>query len=157
MTDAPNMPATTQLDSPNQKTSLLKRAATPAAAFYWLTLYVGTHIPNPDMLIGNHVSDKVLHFSAYFVLYIVLATRIRIIHEAWPSVRQTIILAAVTSLYSALDEITQGIPIINRYPDVMDAVADCAGVAAAILVVGLVYWSEKRIRADSRNENSTDP
>jgi VanZ family protein len=156
MTDTSENAASEFSDTAAGKVTFLKRVATPAAACYWLALYTGTHIPNPDMLIGNHVSDKVLHFSAYFVLYIVLATRIRIIHEAWPSVRQTIILAAITGLYSAFDEITQGIPIINRYPDVMDAVADCAGVAAAMIVVGLVDWSENRIRAASRNEPSTD-
>ena len=139
-----------------QKPSILKRLATPAAACYWLALYVGTHIPNPDMLIGAHVSDKVLHFSAYFGLYLVLATRIRILHEAWPTMRQTIILAAMTSLYSAFDEITQGIPIINRHPDIMDAVADCGGVVAAIFVVGIVDWSKKRIRAASHDADSTD-
>lgn len=139
-----------------QKRSFLKRLATPATTCYWLALYVGTHIPNPDMLIGDHVSDKVLHFSAYFGLYLVLATRIRILHEAWPTMWQTIILAAMTSLYSAFDEITQGIPIINRYPDIMDAVADCAGVAVAIFVVGIIDWSEKRIRAASHVADSTD-
>ena len=128
-----------------EKPSLLKRVATPAAVCYWLALFVGTHIPNPQMLIGEHVSDKVLHFSAYFGLYLVLATRIRILYDSWPTIRQTIILAAMT-LYSAFDEITQGIPIINRYPDMMDAVADCAGVVAAIFIVGLVDWSERRIR-----------
>jgi len=138
------------------KVAFLKKVATPVAAIYWLALYVGTHIPNPDMLIGAHVSDKVLHFSAYFGLYLVLATRIRIIHEAWPTMRQTIILAAMTSLYSAFDEITQGIPIINRHPDIMDAVTDCGGVVAAIFAVGIVDWSEKRIRAVSHVADSTD-
>ena len=138
------------------KPSILRRLATPAATCYWPALYVGTHIPNPEMLIGSHVSDKVLHFSAYFGLYLVLAVRIRIVHEAWPTMRQTIILAAMTSLYSAFDEITQGIPIINRHPDIMDAVADCSGVVAAIFVVGIVDWSEKRIRAASSVEDSTD-
>lgn len=144
------------VDSNCQKPSFLKRLATPAAACYWLALYVGTHIPNPDMLIGDHVSDKVLHFSAYFGLYFVLAARIRLLHEAWPTMRQTIILAAMTSLYSAFDEITQGIPIINRYPDIMDAVADCVGVLAAIFFVGIVDWSENRIRAASHVADSTD-
>ena len=136
--------------------SFLKMVATPAIAVYWLALYVGTHIPNPDMLIGPHVSDKVLHFSAYFGLYLVLAVRIRIVHEAWPTMRQTVILAAMTSLYSAFDEITQGISIINRHPDIMDAVADCAGVVTAIFVVGIVDWAEKIIRAASPVEDSTD-
>jgi VanZ family protein len=143
-------------NSDHPKRSFLKRVATPAAASYWLALYIGTHSPNPDMLIGAHVSDKVLHFSAYFGLYLVLAIRIRILHEAWPTMRQTIILAAMTSLYSAFDEITQGIPIINRHPDIMDAVADCGGVVAAILVVGIVDWSEKRIRAASHDADNTD-
>jgi len=152
----PDLSNQTAANSDYGKPSILKRLATPAAACYWLALYVGTHIPNPDMLIGAHVSDKVLHFSAYFGLYLVLATRIRIIHEAWPTMRQTIILAAITSLYSAFDEITQGVPIINRHPDIMDAVADCGGVVVAILVVGIADWSEKRIRAASPVEDSTD-
>lgn len=142
--------------SSHRLSSFLKKVATPAAAIYWLALYVGTHIPNPEMLIGPHVSDKVLHFSAYFGLYLVLAVRIRILSDAWPTMRQTIILAAMTSLYSAFDEITQGIPIINRHPDIMDAVADCAGVVSAIFVIGIVDWSEKRIRAASPVEDSTD-
>lgn len=153
MPDPPNQPVA---NSDRGRTLILKRVATPAAAIYWLALYVGTHIPNPDMLIGAHVSDKILHFSAYFGLYMVLAVRIRIVHEAWPTMRQTIILAAMTSLYAAFDEITQGIPIINRYPDIMDAVADCGGIAAAIFVVGIADWSEKRIRAASPVEDSTD-
>lgn len=142
--------------SSHRLSSFLKKVATPAAAIYWLALYVGTHIPNPDMLIGPHVSDKVLHFSAYIGLYLVLAVRIRILSDAWPTMRQTIILAAMTSLYSAFDEITQGIPIINRHPDIMDAVADCSGVVSAILVIGIVDWGEKRIRAASPVEDSTD-
>jgi VanZ family protein len=153
MPDSANQPAATSV---HRISSFLTKVATPAAAIYWLALYVGTHIPNPDMLIGAHVSDKVLHFGAYFGLYLVLAVRIRILREAWPTVRQTIILAAMTSLYSAFDEITQGIPIINRHPDIMDAVADCGGVVAAIFVVGIVDWSEKRIRAASPVEAGTD-
>ena len=154
------MQISTDQSAPNNsggKVSLLKRAATPAATCYWLALYVGTHIPNPEILIGPHVSDKVLHFSAYFGLYLILAIRIRILRNAWPTMRQTIMLVAITSLYSAFDEITQGIPIINRYPDVMDAVADCAGVITAMVAVGVIDWSEKRIRAASPIEDSTDP
>lgn len=153
MSDSADQPTKT---SDHRISSFLKKVATPAAAIYWLALYVGTHIPNPEMLIGAHVSDKVLHFSAYFGLYLVLAVRIRILSDAWPTMRQTIILAAMTSLYSAFDEITQGIPIINRHPDLMDAVADCSGVVSAILVIGIVDWSEKRIRAASPVEDSTD-
>lgn len=153
MSNPADQPAKT---SDHRIPSFLKMVATPAVAVYWLALYVGTHIPNPDMLIGPHVSDKVLHFSAYFGLYLVLAVRIRIVHEAWPTMRQTVILAAMTSLYSAFDEITQGISIINRHPDIMDAVADCAGVVTAIFVVGIVDWAEKIIRAASPVEDSTD-
>jgi len=153
MSNPADQPAKT---SEHRISSFLKMVATPATAVYWLALYVGTHIPNPDMLIGPHVSDKVLHFFAYFGLYLVLAVRIRIVHEAWPTIRQTVILAAMTSLYSAFDEITQGIPIINRHPDIMDAVADCAGVATAIFIVGIVDWTEKRTRAASPVEDSMD-
>lgn len=156
MSDAADPQGISQSANKARTGSFLKRAATPVAAGYWLTLYVGTHIPNPEMLIGPHTSDKLLHFSAYFILYAVLALRIRILHEAWPTRRQTIILAAVTSLFSAFDEITQGIPIINRYPDLMDAVADCSGVVAAMLVISLVDWAESRIRTDSRDRHHTD-
>lgn len=136
--------------------TLLKRIATPATVGYWLALYIGTHIPNPKVLDELHVSDKTLHFSAYFGLYLLLAVRIRIIHESWPTGRQTIALFLLTSLYSAFDEITQGLPMINRHPDVLDAVADCTGVIAAILAVRLIAWSEKRIWPPAPTESTQD-
>lgn len=156
MTNTDDQINTDRASNASGMNALLKRAATPIAVCYWLALYVGTHIPNPKLLMDTHVSDKLMHFSAYFGLYIVLALRIRIVHEAWPNMRQTIILAAITSLYSAFDEITQGIPIINRYPDVMDAVADCAGILAATFVIGVVDWSEKKIRGTSQVDRSMD-
>lgn len=139
--------------SPFDRT-LLKRIATPATVGYWLALYIGTHIPNPRVLDELHVSDKTLHFSAYFGLYLLLAIRIRIIHESWPTVRQTIALFLMTCLYSAFDESTQGLPMINRHPDVMDAVADCTGVIAAILAVRLIAWGEKRIWSPAHTEST---
>lgn len=136
--------------------TLLKRIATPATIGYWLALYIGTHIPNPRVLDELHVSDKTLHFSAYFGLYLLLAVRIRIIHESWPTMRQTITLSLMTCVYSAFDEITQGLPMINRHPDLLDAVADCTGVIAAILVVRLIAWSEERIWPPAPTESTQD-
>lgn len=147
MPDAPKQQEPEFPASPDRKTSLLKRLATPAAAGFWILLYVSTHVPNPDAIVDTHLGDKVLHFSAYFALFVVLAVRIRIIHESWPNRRQTVNLWIITSLYAAFDEITQGIPIINRYPDVMDAVADCSGVIAAIVLVQIIGWCEGKLRA----------
>lgn len=124
-------------------------------AAYWLALYVGTHIPNPKVLDELHVSDKTLHFSAYFGLYLILAVRLRIIHELWPSVRQTVMLCLITCLFSGFDEITQGLPVINRHPDLIDAVADCTGVFAAVLAVRVIAWSEKRLWPRSGAESTS--
>lgn len=141
----------------DRKKTIVSRTANAVAVCYWLTMFAGTHIPQPELIIGPDVSDKFLHFSAYFCLYVVLAVRTRLIRSQWPDVRHTLVLTALTTSYSAFDELTQGLPGINRFPDLQDAIADCCGVAAAILVMAIVAWSERRLRADASHGDSTDP
>ena len=107
-------------------------------AAYWLAMFVGTHIPNPEAIIGPEVSDKLLHFSAYFVLMALLLMRHRLTEGRWASGPQLWRLLAVVCLYAAADELLQAVPGINRHADVQDALADIAGAVGAVAAAGLV-------------------
>ena len=98
-------------------------------------MFVGTHIPNPDAIISPNVSDKLLHFGAYFTLSLLLSLRIQVLSCFWPSKRELGLIAGVCVVYAVLDEALQAIPIVNRHADPFDAIADVAGTATAILCV----------------------
>lgn len=107
---------------------------------YWLAMFVGTHIPNPEVLISPETSDKLLHFLAYMVLYSLLAIRHRLHHRLWPEGRAAGRLLMIAGGYAVLDEVLQGIPGIHRQPDIMDALADAAGLLSAATLVILWRW-----------------
>jgi hypothetical protein len=101
-----------------------------AFGLFWLALFVGTHIPISEDMLPPVGGDKVLHFSAYLVLSLLLAT-------AWQPAggilsRRHLMIAWIAVLaYAALDEITQ-IPV-GRDCDIKDWLADAAGAAIGIL------------------------
>ena len=51
---------------PNRATRAMK-ILWSLTAIYWLTIFTLTHLP-PTRLPQTHVSDKVEHFTAYFIL-----------------------------------------------------------------------------------------
>ena len=113
--------------------------ANGVVAGYWLAMFVGTHIPNPEAIIGPEVSDKLLHFAAYFVLMALLAGRERLLNAQWPASQKLGRWLLLLTAYAAIDELLQAVPGINRHADLYDALADIAGaVSAAILVF---IWS----------------
>ena len=117
---------------------------TAIIAAYWLAMFIGTHIPNPEAIIGPEVSDKLLHFLAYFVLTALLLTRLQTLNRSWPTGWRMARLLSVVCIYATADELLQGIPGINRHPDVLDALADMSGAAGACLIFVLLSC----IRAD---------
>lgn len=124
--------------------------ATPAVSLYWLAMFTGTHMPNPEAVIGPEVSDKLLHFLAYFVLYVLLSARFRVVHAEFPKRRDHFRLLALTSAYAVVDELLQAVPIINRHADVEDAVADWSGLIAGAVVVWMIERLSRRT-ANRRN------
>ncbi|MHC4875348.1 MAG: VanZ family protein [Planctomycetota bacterium] len=107
-------------------------------AAYWLSMFVGTHIPNPEAVIGPEVSDKLLHFAAYFVLMTLLLGRHRLATGRRATRLELCRLLIVVGLYAVADELLQAIPGINRHADVQDALADLAGAGGAVVIAGLL-------------------
>ena len=107
------------------------RLAIVVLAAYWLCIFVGTHLPNMGEIVDLRfeVNDKVKHFSAFFLLggllcYVTNSPR-------W--LKRFAIIGVVGMTYAAIDEITQNF-IPGRYPDVLDFVADAAGLWTAIAI-----------------------
>lgn len=116
-----------------------QRAINGFVAAYWIAMFVGTHIPNPEAIIGPEVSDKLLHFVAYFGLASLLIGRRRLLASQWPTPRQLSRLLILVGVYAAVDELLQLVPGINRHADVWDALADGAGALTAAVFTGA--WS----------------
>lgn len=113
-------------------------------ACYWLTLFVGTHLPAVADF-SPRVNDKAKHFSAFFLLggllcYVTTSTRVR---------SRFLAIAVVGMAYAAIDEMTQAL-VPGRYADVMDFVADTAGLLSAIALYLLVRYILKG-RLDAAN------
>ena len=135
--------------SPETHTGKSRRwLANGAVAGYWLAMFVGTHIPNPEAIIGPEVSDKLLHFVAYFVLMTLLAGRERLLSVRWPAGRKLGHLLLLVTAYAATDELLQAVPGINRHADLYDALADFAGAFAAAILVFI--WGSLASRGSSR-------
>lgn len=102
--------------------------AKPAFGLYTVVLLTATHWPQEAGLPPIPASDKVQHFVAYFLWTGLLLFAWNIVSH-----RGTILVMVLGMSLAALDEVTQGIPGINRSPDALDWVADAIGVIASAL------------------------
>lgn len=127
---------------PTEAAEPASRSAAPvwgaALAVYWITLFVATHVPTPQLVESAMQlnGDKAIHLAAYFVLTTLACGFARA--SGWRTVLGLPMLVGVAVVvigYGVLDEVTQ--PIVNRVCDVLDGVADTAGVLAAI---GVQRW-----------------
>jgi len=102
-------------------------------AGYWVLLVVLTHVP-PARVPAAPVSDKLLHFVAYFILTLLLILSLR---EARLRFAAAIATASVIALaYGVADELVQ--KLVGRHCSLRDWLADAAGVAAAVLLATLI-------------------
>jgi VanZ family protein len=100
-----------------------------AAALFAFVMAILPHPPN----IPLHPSDKIQHVTAFAVLAALGAW-------AYPSARLRA-LALRLSLFGALIEIVQAIPVLHRDSDVVDWIAD---TLACSLVLLLIWWRWRR-------------
>lgn len=121
----------------------LRSSLTLVLALYWLALFVGTHIPNPQDFLPEDVSDKTLHLLAYAGLATLLLVRERLVE--WVTWGRGLTLLAVVVAYGALDELLQAIPSLNRTADFGDWAADVLGASTALAVFLLVQWTLRRL------------
>jgi len=134
----------------------LRPLATPALAAYWLLIFLATHVPNPEDLPAPDVSDKLLHFSAYFVLYALLSVWHRLLTSGWPGGNCQLKFLLLTTSYAALDELLQMLPGINRNADWLDGIAVCGGLLTAAAIVWLIRFRVEGIRRSSQAEQIGD-
>jgi VanZ family protein len=109
------------------------KLAIVALAVYWPTLFILAHIPIPGKVRDAGVSDKALHFLAYLILvflfWIVLNPNRKV---CWRKAASWLVLLTML-VYGIMDELLQG--YWGRSCDVMDLVADLAGIFAGLILL----------------------
>jgi VanZ family protein len=104
---------------------------------YWIILLSATSIPS-DGIPTTAVSDKVMHFTAYFGLGVLLNLTFIFQNKfsflKYKSAAATIIIG---SIYGGLDEFHQHF-IPGRSMEFLDFVADFAGLVLAVVFVILL-------------------
>lgn len=111
-----------------------------ALAVYWLALFATTHLPIERLPEPVADSDKLIHFTAFAGLAALLWLFLRA-RPGGATVRTAALAAAVLVPYAILDEYTQ--QLVGRHTDVLDGIADVAGITCALLVCELV---RRRVR-----------
>ncbi|MGV3482977.1 MAG: VanZ family protein [Planctomycetaceae bacterium] len=112
------------------------RLATCVLALYWLLIFTGTHLPTlPKM--SPVVTDKLLHFTAFFGLSILLCWVIQTRRHVWQKFAW---VAVIAISYAGFDEITQSF-VRGRTTDVKDFAADCLGIFTAIALYAALRWA----------------
>ena len=109
------------------------------AVSYFITLFVSTHMPIPQVVYQAGVSDKWLHFLAYMNLFFLLW------FSFFPDKKANWRKLAVWLLFlgaivcGGVDELTQ--PYTGRTCDFWDFTADAKGVSAGLIIVTFAsFW-----------------
>ena len=107
----------------------VRRALLAILVIYWISMYVGTHVPTLPSVIADH-ADKLIHCCAYgglaFLLILAIGSRRSI------TFRQLIFVWLFVAGYGVFDEVTQ--PLVGRHADLVDWVADIFGAAIGLLI-----------------------
>lgn len=114
-----------------------------ALVLYWIALFLGTHVPQPDLGDLPKHSDKFLHFAGYaglsFLLGLFIALRSKRMRP-----RDYAMAFGIAAVYAVIDELLQLIPVLNRHGDVYDALADWCGAVLGLLALAVVLGIAKR-------------
>ena len=118
-----------------------------ALLLYWPAIFVGTHIPQiPRWISQVAVSDKVVHFTAYFFLSFLLWFAVnpnKKVHWRKPAV--WVILFALV-WYGVIDEWLQ--MYVGRNADVRDFFADLTGAITGLVILTFVnFWPASLVTA----------
>ena len=118
--------------------TVLRRTVWLGTAAYWLLAFILTHTPVAIPMPAVQ-SDKTEHFIGYFLLGTMLYASARL--AGWRHAVLGVLLIGMC--YGALDEQTQ--KLVGRSCELADWFADCAGLAMAVTIGGLVtLWRERR-------------
>ncbi len=111
----------------------LLRLTSSILAVYWVALFVATHLPGSAL--PNLGSDKAYHLIAFFGLSVLLSWVIA--QKIASATTRALTVLAISIAYGIFDEWSQQF-VVNRSPDVTDALADACGSALGVIVFGLV-------------------
>ena len=107
-----------------------------------LALVTGTHWP--ALRIGGSIArpDLLIHVAA-FGMWTALLMLCGFFGSPF-STRNVLISAGVAVVYAAIDELTQGIPILQRTVSMQDFLANVIGIGCATILAGLASLSIRR-------------
>lgn len=114
-------------------TSMVKKISTVIATSYLVFMYIMTHLPKskiPKQLTA--AGDKSLHFLAFLALgfFAALAIQMHLRHRGFYAyILPTVVFG---SSYAWFDEVTQ--PLVGRWFDLQDILADGMGLVAGMLI-----------------------
>lgn len=129
-------------------------AARAAFVVFALVLVTLTHWPNLELDIEViERPDLVAHFGA-FGLWTALLIGASFFGPML-STRNIATAGAVACVYAPLDELTQGIPGVNRHVSALDLLANLSGVVAAVLCAMLVARIRQRAVARRVDESAS--
>ena len=103
---------------------------------YWIILFIATTLPS-SQLPNMHVSDKIEHFSAYFILAVFLNLAMMFQNKSLVLKRKAwLFTLLIIVTYAGLDELHQ-LLVPGRDCEFLDWVSDSSGV---LLGIGLVRF-----------------
>lgn len=109
------------------------RVALVALPAYWVALFVATHYPRVPLPTDIPHSDKLIHFTAFGLLAALWWWFARARKPLGP--RFVWFSAPILIVYAGLDEYLQ--QFFGRFTEVMDFVANTAGVVAVLVALEL--------------------
>ncbi|MCA9004582.1 MAG: VanZ family protein [Planctomycetaceae bacterium] len=106
---------------------------------YWILLFTATHIPLKKGTIPQG-TDVPLHFIAYAGLAFLLTWWLSLKWDRL-TVKRLLLIFAGVSLFGVMDELLQGIPVLQREPSIKDWIADTTGALLGMTLFLLVSKS----------------
>jgi VanZ family protein len=115
---------------------------------YWIILFTATTLPG-NQLPDLGFSDKLEHFSAFFILAVLLNLTLLFQKKSEFLFKYAVILTILICMfYGAFDEIHQLI-IPGRSADIRDWIADSSGVLLGVFILNLLkYLFNYKIKFD---------
>ena len=106
-------------------------------ALYWIILFTATTLPG-NQLPDLHLSDKIEHFSAFFILSVLLNLALMFQKKSFILYKYSALVTIIITLsYGAVDELHQ-IFIPGRSADIRDWLADATGVILGVFILNLI-------------------
>ncbi len=112
----------------------------PAVLYATFTWFVSSQTADS---LPSAVPDKLAHFGEYGLLTLLLVFAMTAFETERVTARALALSAAISVAWGMLDEVHQAF-VPSRESSSLDLVADGAGTAAALALVALLAWRERR-------------